>query len=193
MSLHATCTQLKLGIKHAKTVLYRPQANRTERVNRDFVQMIANYINDQHDTWDQFLLEFAYAIRTAVNETKGKTPAELFLGRKLIKPFQKLVMVSDETDFAVVDIERLFEEARRNTKAKHEKWEKYYNRGRRDVQIKVNDWVLIATHPLNSTRKKVVAKFKPKFEGPYRVLEVMNNNVVIWNTGKRLTVNANQS
>ncbi|GFW14516.1 uncharacterized protein TNCV_2358401 [Trichonephila clavipes] len=64
------------------------------------VQIIANYVNEQHDTWDQFLREFAYAIRTAVNETTGKTPAELFLDRKLITPFQKLVMVSDGTEFA---------------------------------------------------------------------------------------------
>ncbi|GFX67878.1 uncharacterized protein TNCV_1973801 [Trichonephila clavipes] len=63
--------------------------------------MIENYVNDQHDTWDQFLREFAYAIRTAVNEMTGKTPAELFLGRKLITPFQKLVMVSDGTEFSV--------------------------------------------------------------------------------------------
>ncbi|GFV88711.1 retrovirus-related Pol polyprotein from transposon opus [Trichonephila clavipes] len=91
----------RLGIRHVKTVVYKPQANRTERVNRDLVQMIANYVNEQHDTWDQFLREFAYAIRTAVNETTGKTPAELFLCRKLITPFQKLVMVSDGTEFAV--------------------------------------------------------------------------------------------
>ncbi|GFU97084.1 uncharacterized protein TNCV_3347301 [Trichonephila clavipes] len=78
----------RLGIRHVKTVVYRPQANRTERVNRDLVQMIANYVNEQHDTWDQFLREFAYANCTAVNETTGKTPAELFLGRKLMKPFQ---------------------------------------------------------------------------------------------------------
>ncbi|GFY03930.1 uncharacterized protein TNCV_1197091 [Trichonephila clavipes] len=55
--------------------------------------MIANYVNEQHDTWDQFLREFSYAIRTAVNETTVKTPAELFLGRKLITPFQTLVVV----------------------------------------------------------------------------------------------------
>ncbi|GFV56784.1 hypothetical protein TNCV_5003111 [Trichonephila clavipes] len=35
-----------------------------------------------------------------------------------------------------ISSKRLIEEARRNTKAKHEKWEKYYNRHRRDVQIK---------------------------------------------------------
>ncbi|GFX70373.1 retrovirus-related Pol polyprotein from transposon 17.6 [Trichonephila clavipes] len=74
----------RLGIRHVKTVVYRPQASRTQRVNRDLVQMIANYANDQHDKWDQFLREFAYAIRTAVNETTGKPPAELFLGGKFI-------------------------------------------------------------------------------------------------------------
>ncbi|GFW15562.1 uncharacterized protein TNCV_4657021 [Trichonephila clavipes] len=45
-------------------------------------------------------------------------------------------MVWDGTEFAVGDIQRLFDEARRNTKAKHEKWEKYYSKRRRDVQIK---------------------------------------------------------
>ncbi|GFY13736.1 uncharacterized protein TNCV_4961061 [Trichonephila clavipes] len=63
---------------------------------------------------------------------------------------------------------------------------------RRDVQIKVNDWVLVATHPLRSATRKVVAKFKPKSEGPYRVLDVNNNNVVIWKAGKRLTINVAQ-
>ncbi|GFU15500.1 uncharacterized protein TNCV_4126471 [Trichonephila clavipes] len=63
---------------------------------------------------------------------------------------------------------------------------------RHDVQIKVNDWVLIATHPLSSATRKVVAKFKPKFEGPYGVLDVKNNNVVVWKAGKRLTINADQ-
>ncbi|GFX50237.1 retrovirus-related Pol polyprotein from transposon opus [Trichonephila clavipes] len=159
----------RLGIRHMKTVVYRPQANRTERVNHDLVQMIANYVNEQHDTWDQFLSKFAYAIRTAVNESTGETPAKLFLGRKLITPFQKLVMVSDGTEFAVGDIERLFEGARRNTETKHENWKKYYNRRRRDVQIKVNDWVFGAAHPLSSATRKVVAKFKPKFEDQVRI------------------------
>ncbi|GFU04645.1 uncharacterized protein TNCV_4377211 [Trichonephila clavipes] len=45
-------------------------------------------------------------------------------------------MVSDGTEFAVGDIKKWFDEARQNTKAKHEKWEKYYDLRRRDVQIK---------------------------------------------------------
>ncbi|GFU21146.1 hypothetical protein TNCV_5115471 [Trichonephila clavipes] len=31
----------------------------------------------------------------------------------------------------------------------------------------------------------------PKFEGPYRELEVRNNNLIIWKKGKRVTVNIN--
>ncbi|GFW10071.1 uncharacterized protein TNCV_4208361 [Trichonephila clavipes] len=76
---------------------------RTERVNRDLLQMIASCINDNHETWDPFLREFAYALRTTVQVTLGKTPAELFLGRKLVTPFQKLVMVSDGTEFTIIN------------------------------------------------------------------------------------------
>ncbi|GFV99076.1 uncharacterized protein TNCV_1510541 [Trichonephila clavipes] len=32
----------------------------------------------------------------------------------------------------------------------------------------------------------------PKFEGPYRVLEVRNNNLIIWKKGRRITVNIDQ-
>ncbi|GFV20275.1 uncharacterized protein TNCV_19981 [Trichonephila clavipes] len=101
-------------------------------------------------------------------------------------------MVSDGTKIAVGDIEKVFAEARNNTTAKHEKWAKYYNRRRRDVRIKVNDWVLLQTHPVSSATKKVAAKFKPKFEGSCRVLKVKNTNLIIWKAGKRLTVNIDQ-
>ncbi|GFV76717.1 hypothetical protein TNCV_4729371 [Trichonephila clavipes] len=49
---------------------------------------------------------------------------------------QKLGMVSDGKDFLVGDIEKWFDEARKNTKAKHENWAKYYDRRRREVKIK---------------------------------------------------------
>ncbi|GFX65408.1 hypothetical protein TNCV_4475281 [Trichonephila clavipes] len=140
----------RLDIKHMKTVTYRPQANLTERVNRNLVQMIASFVEENHENWDQFLHEFAFALRTAVNETTNKTPAELFLGRKIITPFSKLINVTEDTKYVGRNIEKLFDEARRNMRKKHKSWEKYYNRRRRDVHIKVNDLVLIQTHFLSA-------------------------------------------
>ncbi|GFY21369.1 uncharacterized protein TNCV_3994131 [Trichonephila clavipes] len=84
-------------------------------------------------------------------------------------------MVSDGTEFSVGDIEKLFDETRRKTKAKHENWAKYYDRRMGNIQINVNDYVLVKTHPLSSAAEKVVTKFKPKFECPYRVLEKVYN------------------
>ncbi|GFX98194.1 retrovirus-related Pol polyprotein from transposon 412 [Trichonephila clavipes] len=104
----------RLDIKHMKTVTYRPQSNLTERVNRNLVQMIASFVEENHENWDQFLHEFAFALRTAVNETTNKTPAELFLGRKIITPFSKLINVTEDAKYVGNNIERLFDEARRN-------------------------------------------------------------------------------
>ncbi|GFW36368.1 retrovirus-related Pol polyprotein from transposon 412 [Trichonephila clavipes] len=132
----------KLDIKHMKTVTYRPQANLTERVNRNLVQMIACFVKENHENWDRFLHEFAFALRTSFNETINKTPAELFLGRKSIKPFSKLINVKEGAEYVGRTIEKLFDEAGQNRRKQHKHWGKYYNRKRREVNIKVNDLVL---------------------------------------------------
>ncbi|GFW11979.1 uncharacterized protein TNCV_4530451 [Trichonephila clavipes] len=175
-----------------KTVTYRPQANLTERVNRNLVQMIACFVKENHENWDRFLHEFAFALRTSVNETTNKTPAELFLGRKIITPFSKLINVTEGAEYVGRNIEKLFDEARQNRRKQHKHWEKYYNRKRREVNIKVNDLVLVQTHFISAAGRRVVGKFMPKFEGPYRVLEVRNNNLIILKRGKKVTVNIDQ-
>ncbi|GFY31011.1 retrovirus-related Pol polyprotein from transposon opus [Trichonephila clavipes] len=152
----------RLDIKHMKTVTYRPQSNLTERVNRNLVQMIASFVEENHENWDQFLHEFAFALRTAVNETTNKTPAELFLGRKIITPFSKLINVTEDAKYVGNNIERLFDEARRNMQKQHRSWEKHYNLRRRDVHIKVNDLVLLQTHFLSAAGKKQVRVYRPR-------------------------------
>ncbi|GFX92349.1 transposon Tf2-11 polyprotein [Trichonephila clavipes] len=126
----------RLDIKHMKTITYRPQANLTERVNRNLVQMIACFVKENHENWDRFLHEFAFALRTSVNETTNKTPAELFLGRKIITPFSKLINVTEGAEYVGRNIEKLFDEAKQNRFKQHKHWEKYYNRKRREVNIK---------------------------------------------------------
>ncbi|GFV74990.1 retrovirus-related Pol polyprotein from transposon 412 [Trichonephila clavipes] len=182
----------RLDIKHMKMVTYRPQANLTERVNRNLVQMIACFVEENHENWDRFLHEFAFALRTSVNETINKTPAELFLGRKIITPFSKLINVTEGAEYVGRNIEKLFDEARQNMRKQHKNWEKYYNRKRREVNIKVNDLVLVQTHFISAAGRRVVGMFMPKFEERYRVCEVQSNNLIILKRGKRVTVNIEQ-
>ncbi|GFU32217.1 uncharacterized protein TNCV_3834331 [Trichonephila clavipes] len=74
----------------------------------------------------------------------------------------------------------------------HKTLEKYYNRKRREVNIKVNDLLLVQAHFMCAAGRRVVGKFMPKLEGQCRVLEVRNNNLIIWKKGKRVTVNIDQ-
>ncbi|GFW30761.1 uncharacterized protein TNCV_4088811 [Trichonephila clavipes] len=175
-----------------KTATYRTQANLTERVNRNLVQMIACFVKENHENKDRFLHEFAFTLRTSVTETINKTPAELFLGRKIITRFSRLINVTESAEYVERNIEKLFNEARQNMRKQHKHWGKYYNRKRREVSIKVNDLVLVQTHFISAAGRRVVGKFMPKFEGPYRVLKVQNNNLIILKRGKRVTVNIDQ-
>ncbi|GFY33413.1 retrovirus-related Pol polyprotein from transposon opus [Trichonephila clavipes] len=125
----------RLDIKHIKTVTYRPQVNLTERVNRTLVQMIACFVEENHENWDRFLHEFTFALRTSVNEATSKTPAELFLGRKIITPFSKLINVTEGAEYVGRNIVKLFVEARQNMRKQHKTWEEYYNRKWTEVNI----------------------------------------------------------
>ncbi|GFT53913.1 hypothetical protein TNCV_3368361 [Trichonephila clavipes] len=58
----------------------------------------------------------------------------------------------------------------------------------RDVNIRVNDWVLVEMNPISSATINVVLKFKPKFEDTYRVLSVRKKNGVIWKAGRAVQV-----
>ncbi|GFS98010.1 uncharacterized protein TNCV_2019371 [Trichonephila clavipes] len=90
------------------------------------------------------------------------------------------------------NIEELFVEARQNMRKQNKTWGKYYNRKRREINIKLNDLVLVQVHFMIAAGRRVVGKFMPKFEGPYTVLEVRNNNLIIWKKGKSVTVNVDQ-
>ncbi|GFT08892.1 uncharacterized protein TNCV_4104101 [Trichonephila clavipes] len=151
--------------------------------------MIACFVEENHENWDRFLYEFAFALRTSVNKTANKTPAELFLCRKIITPFSKLINLAEGAEYVGRNIEKLFVETRQNMRKKHKTWGNYYNRKRRDVNIKVNDLVLVQTHFMSAAGRRVVGNFMSKFEGRYRVLEVRNNNLIIWKKGKRVTGN----
>ncbi|CAF1330915.1 unnamed protein product [Rotaria sp. Silwood1] len=55
--------------------------NMTERVNRNLKPMLAQYAQENPQSWDQHLSKLAFSIRTSVNETTGDTLAYLNFGR----------------------------------------------------------------------------------------------------------------
>lgn len=81
-----------LGIKKTRTSPYHPQCNgMVERYNRTLCQMLAAYVDDKPENWDQYLSLTSMAYRASEHTSSGFTPNKLMLGREVILPTDLLV------------------------------------------------------------------------------------------------------
>uniref|UniRef100_T1ILJ7 RNA-directed DNA polymerase n=1 Tax=Strigamia maritima TaxID=126957 RepID=T1ILJ7_STRMM len=65
---------------------YHPQANPTERANRNLKMLIAIF-TDVHTNWPRYIHDFAFASRTALSEATGHTTLFLNTGRIIPPPW----------------------------------------------------------------------------------------------------------
>lgn len=79
-----------LNITHIKTVHFRLQSNLADQVNRILIQIMASFVGWTHKQGDSYIGKFKYALCAAVHDSTGKTLAQLFLGRKVITPFENM-------------------------------------------------------------------------------------------------------
>lgn len=56
-------------MRQKMTSAYHQQTNFTERVNWTLKTMIASYAAENHKHWDKYLLDFRFALNSAVHET----------------------------------------------------------------------------------------------------------------------------
>ena len=103
-----------LGIDTTLTTPRRPQSDgMVERANRTIQNMIASYISDKQDDWDEHIPLLMLAYRSSFHETLGVSPAMMMFGRDLTLPIDLGRPVKDErvcaTDHAYLLEQRLIE------------------------------------------------------------------------------------
>ncbi|GFU49100.1 retrovirus-related Pol polyprotein from transposon opus [Trichonephila clavipes] len=124
--------------------------------------------------------EHRHETQNAVTDVWSRNPIESIIGEKVhCKIIRDLVLSTED---------QLIEEQRTDPELGH--IYRYLENPARLMRQYVESPF---PHPLSSATRKVVAKFKPKFEGPYRVLDVENNNVVVWKAGKRVQRRSRES
>ncbi|KAF4514208.1 UNVERIFIED_CONTAM: hypothetical protein B566_EDAN019430, partial [Ephemera danica] len=185
-----TCA--RLGIKPRKTVVYRPQGNPTERINRTVKQCIKSYV-DSHRDWDQHLSAIAFAIRSIPSDTTGFSPAALTFGRELSNPVDiteqpgvdegaPTLRTTDQCSpeqYAQELTNRLqvaLRIARDNCMCAKEIQSNAYNKGRRESPFQVGDTVLRSSHVLSDASKAICSSLVPRFEGPFVLKHQMGQN-----------------
>ncbi|CAF2035716.1 unnamed protein product [Rotaria magnacalcarata] len=175
-----------LGIKQNLTVNYHPQSNMTERVNRTLKPLIAIYAQQQPTSWDKEIQKLAYAIRTAVNETTGETPAFMMFGRDPRGPLDLLigerteearpttnehVQIQEHKKNLINNLRYAYNIVKEHAEIKKLKQKVEYDPHVTNRRYTEGDlvWVAIPTRQIGEN--SIAGKLQPHYQGPCRLIK----------------------
>ena len=79
-------------MQKTRTSPYRPQSDGlVERFNRTLQQMLASYVNENRNDWDDHLPYMCMAYRSTVHESTKFSPNRLMLGREVNLPLDIMI------------------------------------------------------------------------------------------------------
>lgn len=173
-----------LGTVHRLTTAYHPQTNATERVNRTLKTAIHAYIGDKHASWDKYLSQICFALRTAPHESTGLSPSKMLYGRELDTPLDLITQPSSNgveepgvpyPETLKASLWEAHDHARATLDRSHERQKHYYDLRRRQASYVVGDLVRVKTHPRPDAQANFTAKLAPLFSGPLRVSQKLGD------------------
>ncbi|KAG6461941.1 hypothetical protein O3G_MSEX012944 [Manduca sexta] len=169
-----------LGVKQNFVPLYHPQSNPAERKNRDLKAMLAYLVEEDHTSWPKKLPLVRFALNSSKCRTTGKSPAYLAFAREMRSPTEvthDLRAILDKGNFVpqITPYLRKFVKSlsaiRERVEIQQDKTKKYADQSRRPAEsFQVGDLVLLKSHVLSNAPKNVTAKFAPRRDGPYQIL-----------------------
>lgn len=167
----------KFKITHYKTTAYRPQSNGSiERSHHVLWEYLKQTVDNKRD-WDKHLKLACFSYNTSVHEGTGYTPHELVFAKTARTP-SALTLPEDISNESYSNyLEELYnriktsqENARNNLINAKVKSKNYYDRKVNSYSFKPGDQVFLLKEPTH--------KLGDQYKGPYRILEILDNNNV---------------
>lgn len=163
-------------IKCFQSTSYHPMSNASlERSHLSIVQFLAIY-TESDSTWDRWVNLATYTFNTSINSGTQMRPFDLMYGRTSLPvssfplhPSERLLTYDDYLIQLVTRLHDAQEHARNNLIQAKEINKKYYDRKTCEKTILPGSNVFLR----KGLRK---GKLDNKAEGPYKVLEVLDNN-----------------
>ena len=157
------CTLFK--ITQLRTTSYHPQTDGlVERFNRTLCDMLACYVNEEPETWDNYLPFVTLAYNAAKQSSLAESPFYLFYGREPNLPSDLKTneqnLVEEDENYYRKNWLKALEIAKTHLLKAQDKQKFYYDQACREILLKENDIVLLKA-------PQVPGKFNFRWNGPF--------------------------
>ena len=166
-----------LGMHKTRTMPYRPQSDGfIERFNRTLGHMLRACISEEDKAWDDIVPLLAMSYRSSINETTGFTPNMLMLGREVMLPIDLVMPKRDDKPQKTAtyvenlrnNMEKIYEEVRRNTSWQVSRQKKRYDATSRPKGLQIGDLVWLNLPSLDSYKSS--RKLRKRRTGPHIIV-----------------------
>lgn len=173
--LKQLAVEYKVKIRY--NAYYHPQANPTERVNRNVKTMLGMYVSENQRIWDKSVAKIACALGTAILDTTQQSPYYVNFGRNMVLSGDEYLAKEHFREDRVTEdrrpsgFKKLFEDVKQRIQKASERNKKYYNLRRRVEEFVVGQEVWRTNFPQSDAASYFSAKLAPRYVGPFVIKE----------------------
>lgn len=167
-----------LKVDQALTTPYHPQSNgMCENANGNILRSLKKYVDSNSTEWDLYLPMITLSYNISVNKSTEFTPFEIKTGRKYQWSGMSRAEPVNEFVKKVKDRLQIIEEKVINNDLFAKAAQKQlFDRKNRQIDFQTGDLVLVKN---SAGLPGVARKFQPLYVGPYKVLDVSSDGLVI--------------
>ncbi|KAL1549147.1 hypothetical protein AAHA92_17282 [Salvia divinorum] len=167
--------QRELGTQLNFSTAFHPQTDgQSERTIQTLEDMLRAVVLDRGENWEVVLLLIEFAYNNSFQAKINMAPYEALYGRKCRSPLywdevgERRILGPDSVEEMIEIVRRI----RQRIKEAQDRQKSYADVRRTDLQFNVGDKVFLKVSPSKGiTRFGVKGKVKPRYVGPYEILE----------------------
>ena len=145
----------------------------TERTNKTLEQILRSFVNQTHTNWDYLLPLAEFAYNDSISSSTKLTPFQIDNGQNPIRPTMASTESLSPSIKGYIDKINIYSKIARDEIQKSQQYQShYYNKTKRNINIKEGDLVLVHKSALTFN----VPKLAPIYFGPYKVLKRIHNS-----------------
>lgn len=160
-----------LGVQTIYSSIRHPQSNPSERCMKELGRLCRLYCHQDHTSWVDLIPHLNRWLNEVPHRSIGVTPVEAHTGRRPIRFDDGLMGVPLDLQLDDAHIQQVVQrtlEREALARRKQQKGKTY--------QYRVGDQVLLKTHRVSDPLRKIFAKFKLLYEGPYTLTRTYGGN-----------------